>query len=163
MRAPAARAPAGSCSMLHTCGPAGSGWADWRCSSSRACRRAGACRRRSDRSCSARSWRASRGGRCSSVRLPSDWASGSARSLGWSWPFHLTESSYGLVLAVKLAALAAVAAMGAYNWRVVQPALARPEGEERIGRSAGLELLFGLLLLAATAVLVALPFPDEAM
>lgn len=86
-----------------------------------------------------------------------------ARYLGWSWPFHLTESSYGLVLAVKLAALAAVAAMGAYNWRVVQPALARPEGEERIGRSAGLELLFGLLLLAATAVLVALPFPDEAM
>src|ERR1051326_4448997 len=159
MRSPAARAPAGSCSMLHTCGPADSGWADWRCSSSRACRRAGACPRRGDRSCSALSRRALLFG-------PLTMGLGvwlAARYLGWSWPFHLTESSYGLVLAVKLAALAAVGAMGAYNWRVVQPALARPEGEERIGHSAGLELLFGLLLLAATAVLVEIPFPDEAM
>jgi putative copper export protein len=86
-----------------------------------------------------------------------------ARYLGWSWPLHLTGSGYGLALAVKLTALAGVALMGAYNWRVVQPSLARPGGERRIGRSARLELLFGLLLLAATAVLVALPFPDEAM
>jgi putative copper export protein len=85
------------------------------------------------------------------------------RYLGWSWPLHLTGSDYGIALAVKLAALVAVATMGAWNWRVVRPALARPGGEARLRRSARLELLFGALLLAATAVLVALPFPGEEM
>ncbi len=83
------------------------------------------------------------------------------RYLGWTWPVHLFESRYGVTLAVKLAALVLVGAMGAYNWRVVQPSLAGPEGEGRLRRSARLELLFGLLLLAATAVLVALPFPGD--
>jgi putative copper export protein len=85
------------------------------------------------------------------------------RYLGWGWPLHLTGSGYGIALAVKLAALAAVAAMGVWNWRVVRPALARPGGEARLRRSARLELMFGALLLAATAVLVALPFPGEEM
>jgi putative copper export protein len=85
------------------------------------------------------------------------------RYLGWSWPLHLAGSGYEIALAVKLAALAGVAAMGAWNWRVVQPRLARPDGEARLRHSARLELLFGSLLLAATAVLVALPFPGEEM
>lgn len=86
-----------------------------------------------------------------------------ARYLGWSWPLHLTGSRYGVVLAFKLAALAGVGVMGAWNWRVVQPGLVRPDGEARLRRSARLELLFGTLLLAVTAVLVALPFPGEEM
>jgi copper resistance protein D len=85
------------------------------------------------------------------------------RYLGWTWPLHLFESRYGVALAVKLAALVVVGALGAYNWRVVQPSLTRPEGEARLVRSARLELLFGLLLLAATAVLVALPLPGDEM
>jgi putative copper export protein len=86
-----------------------------------------------------------------------------ARYLGWSWPLHLLESSYGVSLGVKLAALIGVALLGAYNWRVTQPALARPGegGESRLRRSGWLEILFGILVLAATAVLVALPIPGE--
>ena len=84
-------------------------------------------------------------------------------TLGWTWPLHLFESRYGVALSVKLVALVVVAALGAYNWRVVQPSVARPEGEGRLVRSARLELLFGLLILAATAVLVALPFPGDEM
>lgn len=86
-----------------------------------------------------------------------------ARYLGWSWPLHLLESGYGLALGVKLAALIGVAVLGGYNWRVVQPALARPgeQGESRLRRAGWLEILFGILVLAATAVLVALPIPGD--
>jgi putative copper export protein len=85
------------------------------------------------------------------------------RYLGWTWPLHLFESRYGVALSVKLAALVLVGALGAYNWRVVQPSLCRTEGEGRLRKSARLELFFGLLLLAATAVLVALPLPGDDM
>lgn len=86
-----------------------------------------------------------------------------ARYLGWGFLLHLFESRYGTALAIKLAALAGVAALGAYNWRVVQPSLARPAGEARLRSTARLELLLGVLLLAATAVLVALPLPGDEM
>jgi putative copper export protein len=81
--------------------------------------------------------------------------------LGWTWPLHLFESGYGWTLAVKLGILVVIAALGAYNWRVAQPALRDPSGERRFRGSALLELVFGGLLLAVTAVLVALPFPGE--
>jgi len=67
------------------------------------------------------------------------------------------------VLAIKLAALAGVAALGAFNWRVVQPALSRPAGESRLRSAAVFELVLGVILLAATAVLVALPLPGDGM
>ena len=86
-----------------------------------------------------------------------------ARYLGWSFPLHLFESSYGTMLAIKLAALAGVAALGAFNWRVVQPALSRPAGEKKLRSAAVFELVFGVILLAATAVLVALPLPGDGM
>lgn len=86
-----------------------------------------------------------------------------ARYLGWSFPLQLFDSRYGLVLALKIAALVVVAAIGAYNWRIVQPGLSGPNGEGRIRRSGILELIFGALLLAATAVLVALPLPGDGM
>lgn len=86
-----------------------------------------------------------------------------ARYLGWSWPFHLGESSYSWVLAGKLAALAGAGALGAYNWRVTQPGLARDGGEPRLRRFSVLELCFGVIVLGLTAVLVSLPFPEGRM
>jgi putative copper export protein len=86
-----------------------------------------------------------------------------ARYLGWNFPLHLLESRYGTALTVKLIALAGVAGVGAYNWRVVQPALGKPSGEPRLRATARLELLLGGVLLAATAVLVALPLPGDEM
>jgi putative copper export protein len=85
------------------------------------------------------------------------------RYLGWRWPLELFDSSYGTALLVKLLALAGVAALGAWNWRVVQPGLAQPAGERKLRRSGLLELLLGAVLLAATAVLVALPLPGDEM
>lgn len=86
-----------------------------------------------------------------------------ARYLGWTFPLHLFETSYGTALAIKLGALAGVAALGAYNWRVVQPTLGKPAGETRLRQTGLFELLLGVLLLAATAVLVALPLPGDEM
>jgi len=86
-----------------------------------------------------------------------------ARYLGWSFPLHLTASSYGWVLAGKLTALAGTGAMGAYNWRITQPRLNETGGEQRLRRVSALELLFGVVLLGLTAVLVALPLPEGRM
>jgi putative copper export protein len=85
------------------------------------------------------------------------------RYLGWRWPLELFDTSYGTALAVKLIALAGVAAIGAYNWRVVQPSLTQPVGETRLRSSSVRELVLGAILLAATAVLVALPLPGDQM
>jgi putative copper export protein len=71
----------------------------------------------------------------------------------------LWTSSYGQVLLVKLALLAGVAATGFYNWRRVRPALGTDEGTVRLRRSATVELLIGVAVIAATAVLVAMPTP----
>ena len=86
-----------------------------------------------------------------------------ARYLGWSWPLHLFESSYGWVLAGKLAVLAAVGAVGAYNWRVTQPGLASEGGDLRLRRFSKVELWCGAIVLAITAILVSLPFPEGRM
>jgi putative copper resistance protein D len=83
--------------------------------------------------------------------------------LGWRWPLELTQSSYGRLLGLKLLALVGVGLLGAWNWRVVQPGLARGDAERRLFRSGAMELLFGALLLAATAVLVATALPGEEM
>jgi putative copper export protein len=53
-----------------------------------------------------------------------------------------------------------VAATGAYNWRVVLPRLRRGESAP-IRRTATLETVVGLALLAVTAVLVSLAAPGE--
>jgi putative copper resistance protein D len=81
--------------------------------------------------------------------------------LGWRWPLELTQSGYGRMLGLKLLALVGVGLLGAWNWRVVQPGLARGDDARRLVRSGGTELLFGALLLAATAVLVATALPGE--
>ncbi len=83
--------------------------------------------------------------------------------LGWRWPLELLDSAYGRLLGLKLVALVAVGLLGAYNWRVVQPGLKRDGDERRLRASAWTELLFGALLLAATAVLVATGLPGQEM
>jgi putative copper export protein len=82
-----------------------------------------------------------------------------ARYLGWTWPLHVA-GSYRWVLVGKLAVLASVAALGAFNWRVTQPRLTQPGGEPRLRRFSALELWLGIVLLGVTAVLVSLPLPE---
>ncbi len=75
----------------------------------------------------------------------------------------LWETAYGQTLLVKLAVLSVVAATGAFNWLRVRPALGDSEGARRVRRSATVEIAVGVLVLAVTAVLVAMPTAmDEA-
>ena len=81
---------------------------------------------------------------------------------GWTYVGSLQalfSTDYGRMLLVKLALVGCVAAVGAWNWRRLRPALGAAPGAARLRRSATAELLFGTLLLVATAVLVALPAP----
>jgi putative copper export protein len=72
----------------------------------------------------------------------------------------LWSSSYGQVLIVKLVLLVLLAASGFHNWRRVRPAVgSRDEATARLRRSANLELTLGLLVVVATAILVATPTP----
>lgn len=83
--------------------------------------------------------------------------------LGWTYVGAfgpLFASTYGRALLVKVGLLGGVAAAGAWNWRRVRPALGSAPGSARLRRSATAELVLGTLLLAVTAVLVALPAPE---
>jgi putative copper export protein len=73
----------------------------------------------------------------------------------------LFTSGYGKTLLLKLLALVGVAALGFLNWRTVLPRLRRTGDSRAVRRTAVLEAMLGLLLLLATAVLVALPLPGE--
>ena len=71
----------------------------------------------------------------------------------------LLNSSYGNVLLVKIGLVMAVAGAGAFNWLRMRAALSRANGHcravARFRRSAWTEIVMGLLVIAATAVLVA--------
>ena len=71
----------------------------------------------------------------------------------------LLHTTYGQTLLVKVALLVLTMSLGAWNWRRVSPRLGEPAATELLHRSAIAELGTGLLLLIATAVLVALPAP----
>jgi putative copper export protein len=73
----------------------------------------------------------------------------------------LWTTPYGRTLLVKLGVLLVVAGTGAYNWRRVRPRLGDELGTRRIRRSATVEVLVGVLVLAVTAVLVATPTPMD--
>ena len=75
-----------------------------------------------------------------------------------SWA-DLWATSYGRLLLLKLALVGATGALGAYNWRRIKPRLGAPGSSAALAKSARVELLIGALLLAATAILVALPAP----
>ncbi|MGH7584022.1 MAG: copper resistance D family protein, partial [Gemmatimonadales bacterium] len=71
-------------------------------------------------------------------------------------------STWGRLLLGKVCALAGVAALGWYNWRVATPALATGEmATPTLRRSIRIELAFGVLMIALTAVLVSTPLPGE--
>lgn len=69
----------------------------------------------------------------------------------------LWTTPYGQVLFRKLVLVGVVALIGAYNWRRVRPALGTDAATGRLRRSMWTELCVGLLVLLATAVLVATP------
>jgi putative copper export protein len=71
----------------------------------------------------------------------------------------LWGTSYGRALLIKTSLVAAMLTLGAWNWRRVRPRLGKPEATAVLRRSATIEILVGLCLLAVTAVLVALPAP----
>ena len=71
----------------------------------------------------------------------------------------LWTTSYGITLVIKLILVAIVVALGAWNWRRVRPSLGGEGTEERIRRSATMELTFAGLVLLVTSVLVSLPSP----
>lgn len=85
----------------------------------------------------------------------------SARYLGWTWPLRFFQTSYGWALAGKIALVVGVLALGALNWRVIQPRLGEPGGEARFRRSGGAELGLAVVVLGVTAVLVALSFSEH--
>jgi putative copper export protein/methionine-rich copper-binding protein CopC len=66
---------------------------------------------------------------------------------------QLWTTGYGRSLLVKLLFVAGVAVAGFVNWRMVRPRLRAAGGVRRLRFAAGAELLFALLVLAATAVL----------
>jgi putative copper export protein len=74
----------------------------------------------------------------------------------------LTGTDWGRHLLLKNLTLAAVAAFGAWNWRVLSPRLGTAEGAVRLRRAVRVELALGVVLLFITAILVALPMPKLA-
>jgi putative copper export protein len=75
----------------------------------------------------------------------------------------LWQSPYGQALLVKLALVALVLAAGAYNWQRGTPGLTVPGGSgvRAFTRSVSVEITLGMLVLIATAVLVAMPTPMD--
>jgi len=65
----------------------------------------------------------------------------------------LWQTAYGQVLLLKLTLVAVTLAIGAYNFRQVQPQLVNEVGAIRLRRSAMLELGFGFLILLVTGFL----------
>ena len=74
-------------------------------------------------------------------------------------PSALWQTDYGRTLLIKLALLTAVFGTGAYNWLRLRPALGDEVGASRLRRSAAVEIAAGVLVLLATAVLVATAAP----
>jgi copper transport protein len=88
-------------------------------------------------------------------------ASGVVASLLHLEPFSaLWTSQYGQVLMVKLASVALLFAVGAWNWRRVKPSLGGDEGVKALRFSAKIDLSVAAAGLMVTAFLVALPLPE---
>ncbi|HEU4569013.1 MAG TPA: CopD family protein [Gemmatimonadales bacterium] len=71
----------------------------------------------------------------------------------------ITATPYGQALLWKLGLVLVAALFGAYHRQVSVPRLGSPAGELPFRRTAAAELVAALLVLAATAALVALPAP----
>lgn len=66
---------------------------------------------------------------------------------------------YGWALLVKLALVAVVFGLGAWNWRRQRPSLGSTQAAESIRRSSRSELGVATLVLVATAILLSIPSP----
>jgi putative copper export protein len=71
----------------------------------------------------------------------------------------LWTTPYGVTLIVKLSVVAAVLALGAFNWRRQRPLLGSEAGARALRRSASAELLVATVVLIVTSILVSLPSP----
>ena len=71
----------------------------------------------------------------------------------------LWTTTYGYALLAKLAVVAVVFALGAWNWRRQRPRLGSEETAATIRTSSSAELTVALLVLVISAVLVSLPSP----
>ncbi len=73
----------------------------------------------------------------------------------------LWQSGYGRTLLIKLSLVGLVLLAGAYNWQRGTPRLTAPgqDGVRAFTRSASVEIGLGMLVLAVTAILVAMPLP----
>lgn len=71
----------------------------------------------------------------------------------------LWTTSYGLALDVKLALVAVVVALGAWNWRRMLPQLGVDEAAHTLRRSSAAELAFAAVVLLVTSILLTLPTP----
>lgn len=71
----------------------------------------------------------------------------------------LWTTPYGYALLAKLAVVACVIGLGAYNWKRLTPALGTDAASAALVRSARRELILAGVVLVLTAVLVSLPSP----
>jgi putative copper export protein len=71
----------------------------------------------------------------------------------------LWGSGYGRALLLKLGVVGVVVATGGYNYLRVRPVAGSVAGARRLRRSSTVELAIAIVVLAVTAVLVALPTP----
>jgi putative copper export protein len=72
----------------------------------------------------------------------------------------LWTTPYGYALIAKLCVVAAVVALGAWNWRRQRPRMGSEAGAIALSRSATAELALAGVVLLITSVLVSLPSPD---
>ena len=74
----------------------------------------------------------------------------------------LWETPYGKTLIGKLVVVAAVFALGAFNWRRQRPMLGHESAAIALRRSSRVELSVAAIVLLITAILVSLPSPKRA-
>jgi putative copper export protein len=72
---------------------------------------------------------------------------------------NLWRSAYGITLIIKLCFVAAVFALGAWNWQRQRPSLGSEAAAVAIRRSATGEVIVAALVLAVTSVLLSIPAP----
>lgn len=76
-------------------------------------------------------------------------------------PRALLETPWGRLLGLKLLLVGATMALGAYNWRRLSPRVREPGGPARLVRAAWGEVIVGVLVLTATAVLATTAPPER--
>jgi uncharacterized membrane protein len=71
----------------------------------------------------------------------------------------LWTTPYGFALDAKLCAVAAVVALGAWNWRRLKPICHTEPGAQQLQRAARAELTMAAVVLVITGILVSVPSP----